>query len=77
MVVSERPSGRDLACVLTASHLRRFPRQEYLWGLHGRREERVRCHAEELVGVGLILPGLHGDPPVQRLHRIIGTVWRT
>ena len=67
-MVSERPSGWDLACVL--AHRRRFPRHEDLWDLHGRREERVRCHAEELVGVGLILLGLHGHPPAQHLHRI-------
>ena len=49
---------------------RRFPRHEDLWGLHGRREERVRCRAEERVGVDLMLPGVHGHPPVQHLHRI-------
>ena len=38
--------------------------------LHGRREERVRCRAEERVGVDLMLPGVHGHPPVQHLHRI-------
>ena len=41
---------------------------------HGRREERVRCRAEERVGVDLMLPGVHGHPPVQHLHRI---GWRT
>ena len=35
---------------------------------HGRREERVRSRAEERVGVELILPGVHGHPPVQHLH---------
>ena len=49
-------------------YVRQFPRHEDLWDLHGRREERVRCHAEELVGVGFIFPGVHGDPPVQHLH---------
>ena len=38
--------------------------------LHGRREERVRCRAEERVGVDLMLPGVHGHPPAQHLHRI-------
>ena len=52
------------------------PRHEDLWDLHGRRKERVRCHAEELVGVGFIFPGLHGDPPVEHLHGI-GGLWRT
>ena len=47
-----------------------FPRLALV--LPGRREERVRCHAEELVGVGFIFPGLHGDPPVQHLHGIGG-----
>ena len=38
--------------------------------LHGRREERVRCRAEERLGVDFILPGVHGHPPVHHLHRI-------
>ena len=38
--------------------------------LRGRREERVRCRAEERVGVDLMLPGVHGHPPVQHLHCI-------
>ena len=45
-----------------------FPRLALV--LHGRREERVRCRAEERVGVDLMLPGVHGHPPVQHLHRI-------
>ena len=45
-----------------------FPRLALV--LHGRREERVRSRAEERVGVDLILPGVHGHPPVQHLHRI-------
>ena len=38
--------------------------------LHGRREERVCCRAEERFGVDFILPGVHGHPPVHHLHRI-------
>ena len=38
--------------------------------LHGRREERVRCRTEERLGVDFILPGVHGHPPAQHLHRI-------
>ena len=38
---------------------------------HGRREERVRSRAEERVGVDLILPGVHGHPPVQHLHNAL------
>ena len=45
-----------------------FPRLALV--LHGRREERVRCRAEECVGVDLMLPGVHGHPPAQHLHRI-------
>ena len=45
-----------------------FPRLALV--LHGRREERVRCRAEERVGVDLMLPGVHGHPPAQHLHRI-------
>ena len=39
---------------------RRFPRHEDLWDLHGRREERVGCHAEDLAGVGFIFPASMG-----------------
>ena len=55
-----------LACSL--ARRRRFPRHEDLWDLHGRREKRVRSRAEERVGVDLILPGVHGQLPVQHLH---------
>ena len=50
------------------SHTSSFPR--LVLALHGRREERVRCRAEERVGVDLMLPGVHGHPPVQHLHCI-------
>ena len=49
-------------------HIYSFTRLVFV--LHGRREERVRCRAEERVGVDLMLPGVHGHPPVQHLHRI-------
>ena len=45
-----------------------FPRLALV--LHGRREERVRCRAEERLGVDFILPGVPGHPPVHHLHRI-------
>ena len=38
--------------------------------LLGRREEHVRCRAEERVCVDFMLLGVHGHPPVQHLHRI-------
>ena len=41
--------------------------------LRGRREERVRCRAEERVGVDLMLPGVHGHPPVQHLRTALAT----
>ena len=46
-----------------------FPRLALV--VHGRREEHVRGRAEERVGVDLILPGVHGHPPVQHLHNAL------
>ena len=68
-VLSERPLPHRWTVNEDRSIHGRFPRPEDLWGRHGRRNERVRCRAEDRVGM-LLISCPHGNPPAQHLRRI-------